>query len=1411
MSSIPFHNQWYSDIIVYDERKKYYYTWARKNRPFLDDEIRNMGLGLLDQTRRLAQHVYGNVGSPTEPSSNKTAIGANIAFQIQPTSSPSNDFIITGGVDNNGNIEQAGILYIDGYYVFLMNNIKYSSQKATGSPTQDGYTETNIPILTNPSTGSDRLDIIYVDLHFSEASATTGADISEYQDLNLRNPIIGTETANRARAVFDIRVWEDWRFLNADGSNRSSPCPTLDQNIFTSADFLGAINTQIGLDPNPMDKHYMVPIALLVRHVGVGASAIQSGDIVNLLDLYDKRMYDLQEVTYKLNHGGFTTRDVSETTLFNGFTGFKGLTGTVSFTPRYSYAKVDESANATGANDGLCAQAYNTNSVTPRVVSKAGKFEVNALMVGKETGVYTYPVDPVTGPEQLCPGELVARELSAKSIYVGYDRGITGVRQYTDRLNVNTQGMTGGSGLDIINTIGVTGVYSATITTNTNSTYIDYLGRIGVDTSTPGWSGPAAIWDTARYSGTSDAVTIALDVNASERVTQHLFVDKDLYVAKSSYGQSWKLPGTIDRNNPALIGITGVPKYGLTGSPASLQVVPGIAVIGVTGSLAGYTGTFGFFEAYDSNGERLYTIGSRGPDYDRQVLSLYGTSERPVYISDADFLKLEGSFAGSPLMVGDIVEYDISLINGGSVTGTVGPLTYGGYSGLSEVANQINSPTGAGFYRTFTYEYAVTRNYGDTGPITYITQSGEAYGAALDFEDPVNNQYLKFLLKSMPEIDLGVNGVSFIIQRQYHADLPINFLQEGYYGSGNFGGDIIDLRFLKMDLGEGADGWLLNGDVYINGGGLLNKFTVSPIAMFRDDVYIYGKLVADRIMIQLATFSNLQVDRDAQVTRYLSVLGGVAEGFGQYSSDGIAALQNFANTAWSSTYDILHYINGGLRASNINLYGSGLMWELQSFRVLDNIVASVIMGGSLNSSPDNFGIHLIDSRVNPVVPLNTFTFDGSGGNVSTPTTNNILLWIKGDLQVGAPGVTSSTSIGLGGGILAQRLTLGTSVSTVDPQYILSVKNGNAYIQSLTVSSLQYDASNPSSTVSFSSPQNITVVQNSRPEVIYNKSSGILRHKEFSIDTFTSNPINFQNTISLGTTDTFDYGNISTGKARWANDTLTFTQEIINFLSSSRGDKTITVTDYNVPNRTISNTETWKFYRDNFSRVIVANMGTLNIRWDGYVGDTKNRDATSGLYSWINNERNMNLTSNSGVEPYFDTNPIITNGYTFSSPLFKFNQNGTNAINWDSCNSNFVANIRASFSDNTSPINSLYNLNKSLGVYIPENFTSNWKVRERRIVESGGTFYERLLYYPYFSRIINFNSVIFEQQYPSASGNVWEAAIFPRIVRQTYYGPTGSTDNVLNTYEADWEIDIIIYPVVTGTCFNLSGDLIVSYM
>ena len=200
------------------------------------------------------------------------------------------------------------------------------------------------------------------------------------------------------------------------------------------------------------------------------------------------------------------------------------------------------------------------------------------------------------------------------------------------------------------------------------------------------------------------------------------------------------------------------------------------------------------------------------------------------------------------------------------------------------------------------------------------------------------------------------------------------------------------------------------------------------------------------------------------------------------------------------------------------------------------------MNGSATDPNFPFGIHIIDKR-DLANPFGLFVIDGNDGYGDPATPFNVQLWLKGWLQVGDP--TDSNSIGA---ILAKRLTLGLGVSAVDQQYILSLKSGPAFIDNLTVNSLQFNASNPSSGAIFTNPQNIIVVKPTTGDVTFNKNDGITRRKEFSFDTFTDPPAIMSNTLSGGGSS--DYDTLSSGRpAVWANDTLSFTKDLITQLSA----------------------------------------------------------------------------------------------------------------------------------------------------------------------------------------------------------------------------------------------------------------------
>lgn len=1406
-----FHNQWYSDVIVYDERKRYFYTWARKNKPHLDDEIRNESIANVDMIRRSVQHAFGGSGTP-EATYSDSAPGATNAFRVLAASAANGgsgsqyrNFLVKGGSvdqETESNTEHPAVLFARGFYIFLRGNLEYGNQDNLGDYVDNNYTETLIPDLTDPAPGQERVDIVYVDLHFAEASAITGSDASDYTDTNLKNPIVGTETASRARAVFDIRVWEDWRFKKLDGSIRgTSEVQNLriNEGIFDSADFLGSLDTEMLSDPNPVNHHYRIPIAVIYRR---GSQDITDDDIVDLLDLYDRRFLTQQEVTYRLAHGGFTRRDVRETEYNSAEAGYSGL-----FTSRWSYAKVDEGAYATGANEGLDTEALNTNAVTPRVLNTYGQFVMDGLLVGGATGVPTGPLDSVTGPVDLYPGELVANEISAKSVYVGYDKGVSGNRSYQDRLNVHMQGITGAAGIALINDTGETGTVSFRITGAEHYTHVDYQGRHGIDTTAPGWTGPDEVWNTDRYTGTNVA-EIVHDNAESARIQKHLFVGKDAYFSRDTYGQTWILPGIIDRDNPALFGITGVPQEGVSSSPASFQIVPGIAVVGATGTIRGYTGPFGFYEAYDSDHSRVFTIGSRGIGFDRQVLSLYGTSPRDCWVSDADFTDLPGSLVSTPLTVGDTVSYAIQLTNGSYVTGSVNGVTGSGEIGLQEVADDINYI--GGFCETgLTYQYYQAKEVGDTGAATVITKvNGIRKGAEVSYEGEQDSKYLRIVVKSMPEINLPVDDVNMSVYRAGFTPLsgePIDFTEAGYYGSGYYGGDVVDLNFVKMDLGEAADGWLFNGDVFFNGDGLLNRVTFSPDVVFRDDVFIYGKIYAQELLLSRAVVTDLNVDRNAGISDYLAVNDGFALGYTPFTINGFSALDAMLSNTALSQFHLFGTVNGGMRMHNIFLSGGveenyvdrGVVWALNS--TATEVDVRVVMNGTHNDPDWPFGIHLVDSRnINDSSKFSTFVMDASDYEGDPPEIRNFKLWVKGDLELGV----IEDGLLTGGSALMRRLTVGENATQTNSAYTFYLQDGNAYISNLTVQTLQYDVDNPAGEATFYEPQNIKTVQPALGEQTFNKNEGILRVKQFSLDTLTKPPAILRNFGKLG--NETDYTDFADGKGLWGLDTCTFSREIIEEFSKERGDDTITSDqDFNVRDILLLGSDTvekWEYYRNNFSRIILMKLGTIKMVWRGF-----------------------NATASTGTD---DPGGVITPNqaqiltYQFSSTLFKINERGSNVFDWrnEAPQNVHMANIGGSFNDGDFRSNLLYNISGSLGLYLPLN---RWSAYEAKVARGGEEYYERYLYFRYNNRVEEYHSIPVAQQTTlsdwGASTRVvgnWEVAVYPKIIQQKMYGEAQQGSNANSDerlYEALWDLNAIVYPVQTGSCNNLAGEIRISYM
>jgi hypothetical protein len=160
----------------------------RKAKAFSDSEAQEISMASDSFIRQLIKANYPDGSS------------INNGFKIVEASPNTNDFLIKGG---DGTVNGAGILFIDGYILFIKSDYKYSQQNSSGALTDDSYTQTSLPVLTTP--GSPRTDIVYVDFYFAEVSADTG---SEYHDTSLIITDIGASTANRLRMVQDIRVAE---------------------------------------------------------------------------------------------------------------------------------------------------------------------------------------------------------------------------------------------------------------------------------------------------------------------------------------------------------------------------------------------------------------------------------------------------------------------------------------------------------------------------------------------------------------------------------------------------------------------------------------------------------------------------------------------------------------------------------------------------------------------------------------------------------------------------------------------------------------------------------------------------------------------------------------------------------------------------------------------------------------------------------------------------------------------------------------------------------------------------------------------------------------------------------------------------------------------------------------------------
>lgn len=1315
----------YSKIIAYDERKRYYYLHPQKNKPILDDEIRSIGLGLIDQIRRNIQSSYGEVAVPyTEYSSDITT---REAFRvIEDGSDKSNNFVVKGG---NGTTYPA-VLYAKGFYIFLTEDIKYNDQEYgpdTDLADEDdkSKTITEIPSLNTPT--EDRTDIVYVSFHFKEVSSVEGDDQEVYLDSDIRNPVVGTDTSNRLRAVIDIKVIEDWK----EGINK---------NIFDRPEFLGDSNLD---DKNPIDNEYRIPIAVIKRKSY--QSEISNDQIIDLLELYDKRVLTPNEVSFRLSHGGYTERDVNE----------KDLEG---FTPQYPNAELNETALGSGPDKGIKTESFNTNSVTPRIIYKDGKFLIDALIVGNET---PSELDE-KNPELLNKGEVISKEISSQSVYIGHGadglESVEETREYKDKANIVIKGTKdGGAGLRIQNIDGEEDSETVTIMAKhdgevDNFLHIDHMGRVGLNTLNPGGATIDEDWNTDRY---IDTVNIVLDVDDSVKIRKHLFVEKDAYIGRDLFGKSFRIPKDISCDTPVMLGFEGVPQKrpeNINDSLAKTFIKKGVAIVGEEGTEAhGYTGQFGY-EAFTEDGQRVFTIGDLGEEYDRVVKTMYGIGLRGALLSDHSFMSLPYGY--NTLQEGDVIHYEIILAGNVSIGGDL-TLTQSGIDALLEIRSHIlnnegfpdgGSTSGYRYARDFEYEY-----YNEDG--TTETKNGTAFGAmALDEHPNDEISYGKLVIKSITEEPLGVRIdriESFTVSRDtLDGPIEVSFTPFTMYGSTDYGGSKLDLKFAKLDLGEAVDAWLFNGDVFFNGGGRHNKTVFSPNAIFKNDVFVYGNLFSNTHILNSLSSSNLHARVKLKVDKNADISGALTVGPRAFEDYKIRIQDDkditFLNRGKSFLEDVV--IHG--RSNKDNLSGS---LRFSSSSLKKNAYAYI---GGVFGNPDNpFGLHMRDMRPNidPEDRLREFNIRFSTEHVDNDR--------RGVLRVGGDIVSEGLNN-------SRYLTVGDDVD-LDTNYRAFINGRTRINGTLEVDALRFVSSeSPDGSGDLIDPSNISITgrvfsddTDRRGEQNINVEH-ILRRKDFSCNKRLY--LNNQSSLSGSLED-----------ARWAKDTLSYSESDINQIIGRRGTY-IRVDDIE--------DDTFKKYF--CERINVANLGRITITWDGFVEND--------------------------YEDFSDIYKII-NSYTFTSNYFRAGEGGTTSstFNWSADDregdDNLIMNIESNIiNTESSSTPTIYNIKRALSIHIP---MEHWKFVKS---SSDSGRYSYSLYYQYEDVIDNYNISDFKKNGEASQDSSdpgWKVALFPRLFdqRREFYGNDGK-----KRYIGNWDLYAIILPEKAGDVANLTGNMYISY-
>jgi len=370
---------------------------------------------MLDLNRWLARNSYGDVAVVSRRYSDyPDAAGMHRVdgFKVTAVDGNSNeqnlDFTVYGGLNSDGYNDLPAIMYLKGWYIFLSSDIKWSEQNDNpddhmGSIIKE-YPGETIPDPNNPSTtlaeklkyamrsdtyvkdvgqiqpGSvGQTDVIYVELTLDEVTdggSSPSDSAPDLQDPGIKDPVVGNQTANRIKASVKFLVAENWT-----GTDPLTGA-IYDDPFFAEGEYATGV------------KYLRAPISVLTRS---HSTIFSEGDFTDILELQDKRVCPPVEITHRLRHGGYTQNDVDA--------------------GRALSSDVDETWGATGRNEGVDTEAFNSNSVTPRVLDNEGDYRIRALAVAGtgETGA-AGTIQP--NPDGLVPGEITSDKVFAGRLYV---------------------------------------------------------------------------------------------------------------------------------------------------------------------------------------------------------------------------------------------------------------------------------------------------------------------------------------------------------------------------------------------------------------------------------------------------------------------------------------------------------------------------------------------------------------------------------------------------------------------------------------------------------------------------------------------------------------------------------------------------------------------------------------------------------------------------------------------------------------------------------------------------------------------------------------------------------------------------------------------------------------------------------